>query len=116
MSESQSKTSLELNDKDLDDINKENNNDIINKDKLKNIINRNRGYSELGRQLTYNKKLENELDSLPNELNKFFRQSLDKHKFQLEVYVPHSMVISKKEYYDKNYMLNNLIDGEYFLS
>ena len=77
MSESQSKTSLELNDKDLDYINKENNNDIINKYKLKNILNRNRGHSEFGRQLTYNKKLENELDSLPNAVNKFFRQSLD---------------------------------------
>ena len=112
MSESQSKTSLELNDKDLDDINKENNNDIINKDKLKNIINRNRGHSELGRQLTYNKKLENELDSLPNDIRKFFRRSLDKYKFKLEVYVPHSMVISKKEYYQENYMLNNLVRTE----
>ena len=112
MSESQSKTSLELNDKDLDDINKENNNDIINKDKLKNIINRNRGHSELGRQLTYNKKLENELDSLPNDIRKFFLRSLDKYKFKLEVYVPHSMVISKKEYYQENYMLNNLVRTE----
>ena len=112
MSESQSKTSLELNDKDLDYINKENNNDIINKYKLKNILNRNRGHSEFGRQLTYNKKLENELDSLPNAVNKFFRQSLDKYKFKLEVYVPHSMVISKKEYYLENYMLNNLVKTE----
>ena len=112
MSESQSKTSLEFNDKELDDINKENNNDIINKYKLKNIINRNRGHSEFGRQLTYNKKLENELDSLPNAVNKFFRQSLDKYKFKLEVYVPHSMVISKKEYYQQNYMLNNLVRTE----
>jgi len=30
----------------------------------------------------------------------------------LEVYVPHSMVISKKEDYDKNYMLNNLVRPE----
>ena len=111
MNKSQSKSSLDLNDKD-DDMNKETNNEKLNKYKLRNIINKNRGHSEFGRQLTYNKKLENELDTLPNDLNKFFRQSLDKYKFQLEVYVPHSMVISKKEYYHKNYMLNNLVKTE----
>ena len=77
-----------------------------------NLIVRNRGHSDFGHQLTYHKKLENELDTLPNDISKFFRHSLDKYQFQLEVYVPHSMVISKKEYYDKNYMLNNLVKTE----
>ena len=107
MSKISSKTSLDFNENPIDKLNKE------KVDKLfKSTINRNRGHSDFGHQLTYNKKLENELDTLPNELNKFFRQSLYKHKFQLEVYVPHSMVISKKEYYDKNYMLNNLVRTE----
>ena len=35
-------------------------------------------------------------------MNQFFRKSLDKYKFKMEVYVPQSMRISKKEYYDKN--------------
>ena len=107
MSKISSKTSLDFQEKILEDINNEKVDKLI-----KSTVYRNRGHSDFGRQLTYNKKLENELDSLPNELNKFFRQSLDKHKFQLEVYVPHSMVISKKEYYDKNYMLNNLVRTE----
>ena len=112
MIESQSKTKLKFNDKDSSEIDKEINIDNFNKYKFKNIINRNRDHFEFGRQLTYNKKLENELDTLPNGVSKFFRQSLDKYKFKLEVYVPHSMVISKKEYYQQNYMLNNLVKTE----
>ena len=100
--------SLKPNENELNDINTEK----TNKLKHNTIINRNRGHSDFGHQLTYNKKLENELDTLPNDINKFFRQSLDKYNFQLEVYVPHSMVISKKEYYNKNYMLNHLVRTE----
>ena len=65
-----------------------------------------------GSHLTYHKKLENELDTLPIDQKKIFRKSLNKYQFQMEVYVPHSMVISKKEYYGKNYMLNNLVRTE----
>ena len=113
MNKNNSKTSLEINEKDLDsNSEKEKNLEKESKFKLKSIINKNRGHSDFGRQFTYKKKLENELDTLPKELSKFFRHSLDKYKFQLEVYVPHSMVISKKEYYHKNYMLNNLVRTE----
>ena len=31
----------------------------------------------------------------------------------MEVYVPHSMRISKKEYYDKNYILNKLVKTQF---
>ena len=111
MSKNDSKTTLELKEKNLkleDDIPLEVKEKKTNY-KLKKIIIKNRGHSEFGRQLTYNKKLEKELDSLPYNVSKFFRKSLDEYKFNLEVYVPHSMVISKKEYFDKNYMLNNLV-------
>ena len=111
MSKNDSKTTLELKEKNLtseeaipfEATEKKNNY------KQKKIVIKNRGHSEFGRQLTYNKKLEKELDSLPDNVSKFFRKSLDEYKFNLEVYVPHSMVISKKEYFDKNYMLNNLV-------
>ena len=79
----------------------------------KNIIKRRGG--DNGRDfrfhpgITYSKKLSYELDSLPENVNQFFRKSLDKYKFNLEVYVPNSMRISKKEYYNKDYMLNNLV-------
>jgi hypothetical protein len=108
MSKSISKASIELNEKE-NDLNNTNNKKDENKYRTKTIINRNRFHSDFGHNLSYNKKLENELDTLPNETSKFFRKSLNKYKFQLEVYVPNSMVISKKEYYDKNYMLNNLV-------
>ena len=83
MSKNDSKTTLELkvkNSKLEDDIllkaNKKKNNY-----KLKKIIIKNRGHSEFGRQLTYNKKLEKELESLPNKASKYFRKSLDEYKF-----------------------------------
>ena len=79
----------------------------------KNIIKRKNIYNDFGHHLTYNKKLSCELDSLPKNINQFFRKSLDKYKFQMEVYVPQSMRISKKEYYDKNYMLNNLVRTQF---
>lgn len=94
------------------EINDNSNGEEKQNKKKNNLIVRNRGHSDFGHQLTYHKKLENELDTLPNDISKFFRHSLDKYQFQLEVYVPHSMVISKKEYYDKNYMLNNLVKTE----
>jgi len=94
------------------EINDNNNVEEKENKQKSNLITRNRGHSDFGHQLTYHKKLENELDTLPNDVSKFFRHSLDKYQFQLEVYVPHSMVISKKEYYNKNYMLNNLVKTE----
>ena len=79
----------------------------------KNIIKRRNIHNDFGSNLSYKKKLSCELDSLPTNINKIFRQSLDKYKFQMEVYVPHSMRISKKEYYNKNYMLNNLVKTQF---
>ena len=116
-----------LDNKDLFNSNeeKELNNKIMNKTEemkteknfkiniKKNIIKRRNIHNDFGHKLTYNKKLSCELDSLPKNMNQFFRKSLDKYKFQMEVYVPQSMRISKKEYYDKNYMLNNLVRTQF---
>ena len=117
-----------LDNKDLFNSNEEkelNNNNIMNKTEemkteknfkiniKKNIIKRRNIHNDFGHKLTYNKKLSCELDSLPKNMNQFFRKSLDKYKFQMEVYVPQSMRISKKEYYDKNYMLNNLVRTQF---
>ena len=74
MSNNNSKASLENNEKDLDSNSEKENNlerERESKYKLKNIINKNRNHSDFGHQLTYNKKLENELDTLPKDLNKF---------------------------------------------
>ena len=81
----------------------------------KSIIKRNEIHNDFGQHLTYNKKLLYELDSLPKGLNQLFRKSLDKYKFKEEVYVPNSMRISKKEYYNKNYMLINLVKTHYII-
>ena len=106
----------ELNSKNADYLSEEK---VINKDKKlkinikKNIIRRNNIHTGFGHQLKYSKKLSCELDSLPEDINKFFRKSLNKYKFQMEVYISHSMRISKKEYCDKNYMLNNLVRTQF---
>ena len=81
----------------------------------KSIIKRNEIHNDFGQHLTYNKKLLYELDSLPKEINQLFRKSLDKYKFKEEVYVPNSMRISKKEYYNKNYMLINLVKTHHII-
>ena len=81
----------------------------------KSIIKRNEIHNDFGQHLTYNKKLLYELDSLPKEINQLFRKSLNKYKFKEEVYVPNSMRISKKEYYNKNYMLINLVKTHYII-
>jgi hypothetical protein len=119
MKEERKNPTLNLNENEINgssneenEINDNNNGEEKHNKQKNNLIIRNRGHSDFGHQLTYHKKLENELDTLPNDISKFFRHSLDKYQFQLEVYVPHSMVISKKEYYDKNYMLNNLVRTE----
>ena len=115
MSENSRKKSLDINENDSNDLNENNDESEEHKNKTRNhntLINKSRGHSDFGYQLSYNKKLENELESLPNEVSKLFRHSLDKYKFNMEVYVPHSMVISKKEYYNKNYMLNHLVKTE----
>ena len=106
MNTSNNKSSIES--KENDSVNINNKKDENNY-RIKTLINKNRLHSDFGHNLTYNKKLENELDTLPNETSRFFRKSLNKYKFQLEVYVPNSMVISKKEYINKNYMLNHLV-------
>ena len=115
MRENSRKKSLDINENDSNDLNENNDESEEHKNKTRNhntLINKSRGHSDFGHQLSYNKKLENELESLPNEVSKLFRHSLDKYKFNMEVYVPHSMVISKKEYYNKNYMLNHLVKTE----
>ena len=105
-----SKMNKEYNQKELNSNNENKYNNKIKTNFKKTIIRRNsKIHNDFGRRLTYNKKILSELDSLPSNIYKLFRKSLDKYKFNLEVYVPHSMRISKKEYYNKDYMLNNLV-------
>ena len=68
--------------------------------------------SDFSKPLSYHKKLAFELDTLSKKQKRKFTRSLAKYQFQMEVYVPHSMVISKKEYYGKNYLLNRLVNFE----
>ena len=65
-----------------------------------------------GGNISEKKKLKNELASLPEDKRKIFSSALKNYKFGMEVYVPQTMLISKKEYIGKNYLLNQLVECE----
>jgi len=58
------------------------------------------------------RRVKNELDTIPNENRRAFRQALTKHSFDSEVFIPSSMRITNNEYKNKNYLLNNLVSFE----
>lgn len=49
---------------------------------------------------------------MSNENRNIFREALNKYSFETEVFIPSSLRISKKEYKNKNYLLNTLISFE----
>ena len=60
-----------------------------------------------GKKLSKKKKIEAELFSFSKEHRNFFRKALDKYNFDTEVYIPQNL--TKKEYSNKNYLINKLI-------
>ena len=58
------------------------------------------------------KKVKNELKTLPAESRHIFHVALKKHSFDKEVFIPSSLRITQKEYKDKDYMLNTLVAFE----
>jgi hypothetical protein len=52
--------------------------------------------------LSYERKLKNEIEAIPNEYKNFFRSSLQKRSFDMEVYIPTLNEANKKEYPNKN--------------
>ena len=59
--------------------------------------------------LTYHEKLKNELESIPKLKRKFFINSLAKHKFDLDVYIPMVNERNRKIYPNKDYLINKII-------
>ena len=59
--------------------------------------------------LSYHKKLRNEIESIPKEHKKFFRNALSKRSFDMEVYIPQASEKNRKVYPNKNYLINKLI-------
>lgn len=76
------------------------NNSPVKKDQSKNSI------------FYLDRRVKNELDTIPNESRHAFRQALNKHSFDSEVFIPSSMRITNNEYKNKNYLLNNLVSFE----
>ena len=72
----------------------------VKKDKSKNDI------------FYIDKRVKNELDTIPNESRRAFRQALSKHSFDAEVFIPSSFRITNNEFKNKNYLLNNLVSFE----
>ena len=59
--------------------------------------------------LTYDAKLKNELDNIPKLHKKFFMNSLAKHKFDSDVYIPMENERNRKVYPNKDYLINKII-------
>ena len=59
--------------------------------------------------LTYDKKLKNELGNIPKLHKKFFMNSLAKHKFDSDVYIPMEKERNRKVYPNKDYLINKII-------
>ena len=70
---------------------------------------KNRFYNSL---FVQRKKIKNEIESMPHENRNTFREALNKHSFGIEVFIPNTLRVSKKEYKKKNYLLNTLISFE----
>ena len=66
--------------------------------------------------LTYYQKLKNEMESIPKEHKKFFRNALNKHTFDMEVYIPNLSEKNRKPHPNKNYLINKLIKYEKFVN
>ena len=66
-------------------------------------------YKKIVPKIPYNQKIKNTIEYLDNDRKNLFKKSLDKHKFNLEVYIPDSLSLNKIEYKKKDYLLNKLI-------
>ena len=62
--------------------------------------------------LTYDEKLKNELDNIPKLHQKFFMNSLAKHKFDSDVYIPMENERNRKVYPNKDYLINKIISHD----
>lgn len=70
----------------------------------------NRDYNNLPTEhLTYKKKIQKEINSLPKTYENFFKKALNKHSFDTEIYIPHSTEANRKIHPNKNYLLNKII-------
>ena len=59
--------------------------------------------------LTYEEKLKNELENIPKYHKKFFMNSLAKHKFDSDIYIPMGNERNRKVYPKKDYLINKII-------
>ena len=66
-------------------------------------------YKKIVPKIPYKQKIKNTIEYLDNDRKNLFKKSLDKHKFNLEVYIPDSLSLNKIEYKKKDYLLNKLI-------
>ena len=59
--------------------------------------------------MTYHEKLKNELEKIPKLKKKFFVESLAKHKFDSDVYIPQNNAKNRKIHPEKDYLLNKIV-------
>ena len=85
----------------------------VSNDKVKFTTENSRDNTTLQTEyLTYHKKLKNEIEAIPKEHKKFFRNALNRHTFDMEVYIPQLSEKNRKYHPNKNYLINKLIKYE----
>ena len=75
---------------------------------MRNITYNNSFFSQ-NSYLTYHEKLKKEIEKIPQTKKKFFIQSLAKHKFDSDVYIPQWNEKNRKINPEKDYLLNKII-------
>ena len=59
--------------------------------------------------ISYKEKIKKEINSIPKKYQNYFRNALNKHIFDSEVYIAHSTGNKRKVNPKKNYLVNNII-------
>ena len=77
--------------------------------------NRENNFHSIGK-LTYNEKIEKEINSIPKKYQDYFKNALNKYCFDTEVYITHSTETNRKVIPQKKYLLNNIILYENFVN
>ena len=75
---------------------------------MNNIINKNL-FLTRNPYMTYHEKLKREIEKIPKLHKKFFIESLTKHKFDADVYIPQANEKNRKINPDKDYLLNKIV-------
>ena len=69
-----------------------------------------RNFMKSYEEVPYHEKISNTINFLGEENKNSFKKALKYYKFDKEVYIPNNSIKAKKEYKNKNYLLNTIVN------